>query len=253
MTTYWNQTDNKDCTIYRECKTLHAGVYHLGCVKVKLLDFLENDSIEPGSRLNLSLDITNSSKNVKFDEIRISVNEVQTWASMIPPKHSNSATMTEITKLSKKTLKTWNIQKVVNERTGKTERFVQLHGMSLEVPKITAADRPYGLLRIHHYVQVKLISDGKIINNLRYRFPLVIGGPQMEELPDDHPLHTINKHTRSVSKTLAFGVARTIILITKAAEYVFEKPVKTMKKAKEIDVRPLLASEARPVETLVST
>jgi hypothetical protein len=256
MTISWNQpNNNEECTLYRESKSLRAGVQHLGCVQVKLRNFLENDSIEPGSRLNVSLDITNSSKKVKFDEIRISVNEVQTWASLIQPKHGNNATMTEITKLSKKCLQTWDIEKVVNEQTGKTERFVQLHGMSAEIPKITAEDRPYGLLRIHHYLQVKLISDGKIINNLRFRFPLVIGGPQMKELSDDHPLHTIKKHKRNLSKALAFGVARTIILVTQAFDYAFEKPVKTSKKATDMDGRPLLAREARNVyiETLVST
>lgn len=211
-------------------KTLRAGTMkNLGCVQVQLLNLLEQDSIEPDSTLNLSLDITNSSKSVKFHKIQISVREVQTWTSMIKPKTGNNPTMMEITKLSKQTICDWDIVPIVDKDTGKKQRLVQLHDLKLDIPESTNRDRPYGLLRINHYLQVKLTSDGAIINNLRFRFPLVIGGEQYETIPDDHPIHKIRRGNKSLSKALAYGIARTIIVASQGMEYAFNRPIGAVK------------------------
>mmetsp|Transcript_11319 Transcript_11319/g.18728 ORF Transcript_11319/g.18728 Transcript_11319/m.18728 type:complete len:272 (-) Transcript_11319:139-954(-) len=225
-----NNTNEENVLTQRKSLSVRATghVKALGSVQVRVLDLLEKDAIETDSRFQLSLDITNTSRNVTFDEIRIGINEVQSWASLIQPKHGNTTTMMEVTKLSRRCYTEWDVEHVVNEQTEKTERLVQLHGTSLEIPKCATKDREYGLLRIHHYLQVKLISHSKIVNNLRFRFPLVIGGVQYAAdilPPVDHPLHAINKHTkRNPSKILAYGIARSVIFVTKTAERLFEKP-----------------------------
>lgn len=226
---------------------------NLGCVQVQILNLLEKDTIHPGSKVNLNLDITNSSK-VTFDQVQISVREVQSWSSLIQPKTGNSPTMMETTKLSKEKICNWDIIPIVDESTGKKQRFVQLHDLSIDVPKSASNDRPYGLLRIHHYLQIKLTSDGAIINNLRFRFPLVLGGEQHEIMSDDHPLHKIKRGNKSLSKTLAFGIARTVIVASKAAEFLFDKPIGAVKQGAARKDRPALSrrTQHESVGTIVS-
>lgn len=181
-------------------------------------DFLENDNIQPGSRIPLNVEIANSSASGSFDEIRIRLNEVHSWNSIVSPKYSNSSVMTEVTKLSKKDIRTWTEHVDYRER-----RVIHLDNMSLDIPDTAKCDSDAGLVRIHHVLEVKLISRRYSVDNMRFRFPLVIGGKQYDHvLPRRHAVNYLTK--KKTEQVLADAIAAVVSGITKSAEYWLEDP-----------------------------
>lgn len=197
------QSDN----IYEQTKSLRKRGRKVGRVHTEVLNLLDNDRIEPGSTFQMALRMTNPNEDVSFKEIQISVREVQTWASLIKPKRGNSSTMTEVTKLVDRSCTPLQEETVVHMG----RKVLLLKNINITIPESATCDRKVGLVYVNHYLHIKAISEEIRVKALHFRFPFVIGGPQIENvIPSDHPVLTIAKRT-SPSKALAYSYARSII------------------------------------------
>lgn len=213
--------------IYRQHKPFHSagGIKAVGEgdveVHVDLMPSESNTHIQPGSRIPLNINILNSNPIGKFDEIRIRLIEVLSWSS-ITGQISNAKQYkgfkdiaTEITKLTTKKLSSWP-----EEIDGRQRRVIRLHNMSLDIPQSAKCDQNVGLIRIHHVLEVKLISSGYHVSNMKFRFPLVIGGKQYDgrrALPRHHAINYLNE--KRTEQILADTVAAVVSGITHSAEY----------------------------------
>jgi hypothetical protein len=202
-------------SIFLETKSLRSsrGVGNLGLVEVQVLDVPPMDLVNPDSSFQISLKITNKTRKVIFDEVRVSLKEVKTWASIIPPKHGNNTTRTEMTELA-----SMNYESLEKDTIDYGKRVQLLHNISLDVPENAKCDQELGLVRVHHFLQVKIISHGGTIRDLRFRFPFVIGGAQYKEaVPADHPVNSMKKIRPS--KALANGIAKSTMLLSNSGHY----------------------------------
>eukprot|EP00545_Synedropsis_sp_CCMP1620_P003357 CAMPEP_0119013466 /NCGR_PEP_ID=MMETSP1176-20130426/8464_1 /TAXON_ID=265551 /ORGANISM="Synedropsis recta cf, Strain CCMP1620" /LENGTH=263 /DNA_ID=CAMNT_0006966557 /DNA_START=55 /DNA_END=846 /DNA_ORIENTATION=+ len=200
--------------IYRQHKPfkLAGGVMRIADVEVDV-DLLENDNVQPDSRIPFNVQIANTSQTRDFHEIRIRLNEVHSWSSLVGSStQGDRGIMTEITKLTKKNLHSW-IENI--DHNGR--RVICLNNMSLDIPKTTSCDRNSGLIRVHHVLEVKLISHGYSVDNMRFRFPFVIGGKQYDQaLPQRHAVTYL--HVRHAEEVLADTIAAVVSGITKSAQ-----------------------------------
>lgn len=154
--------------------------------------------------------------SVKFDEIRIRLKETQSWNSIINSKAGNDNFLTETTVLARQRLKCW--EDYVDE-DDPTQRTVELKDVSLEIPEDAVLDREYGLVRVHHFLDIKLVSHGGFVDNLKFKFPVVLGGDQYELVPSNHPVNF--KHQDSIDKILARAIANTVVAVTNTAEHLW--------------------------------
>jgi hypothetical protein len=222
-----------------------GGIMRIGEVEVHV-DLLQSDQIKPGSRIPLNVEIANSSEKGEFDEIRIRLNEVHSWTSIIGPKRgTDSSIMTEVTKLTKKNIRSWTEQIDYRHR-----RVILLDNMSLDVPTIAICDRNSGLVRIHHVLEVKLISHGYSVDNMRFRFPLVIGGKQYDEAsPKRHAVSYLNDiHAEQV---LTDTIAAVVTGITRSAEHLLGDPEQhhTLEHMPEHNTRPILSRQEKLIRS----
>lgn len=178
----------------------------------------EEDSILPGSRVRIDIDITNTNHNIKFDEIRVRVKEVQSWSSITASKVGYNEQVTETSNLTKKNLFQWK------ERLDDTHHYkvIELHKVSLDIPTTASIDQPKGLLRVHHFLQVKLVSYRRQVENLCFRFPLVIGSAQYEVVPADHPANDVQLG----KTTFAEALAGTIGYLASTVDHLLEGPLR---------------------------
>ena len=126
--------------------------------------------------------------------------------------------MAETSNLTKKNLFHWK------EQLDDTYhyRVIELHKVSLDIPTTASIDQPKGLLRVHHFLQVKLVSYRRQVENLCFRFPLVIGGAQYEVVPADHPAND----AKLGKTTFAEALAGTMVYLTSRVDHLLEGPVR---------------------------
>lgn len=214
-----------------------CGTRTLGDVTLQLK--LEDDErILPGSRIRVDVQITNTSLSQSFDEIQIRVKEVHSWSGVTSSKYSSNEQLTETTNLTKKNTVHWT-----ERPDGMERRVIDLKKMSLDIPNTASHDQRKGLVRVYHFLQVKLISTSRCVQNLCFRFPIVLGGEQYQVVPKDHPVNL----TDFGKMTLVDAVAGTVGYVADALDLLWsETPLGKKVEQK----RPSLRKQARPSRQL---
>ena len=213
-------------SVFTQQKAIRAragSVKRLGDIYVQL-NTDEKDQFLSGSTMSLDISITIETRTkVNFDEIRVGLKEIQSWTSLVESKNGNSPLLTETTKLAKETVKDWTERQ---DETNNNRRVIHLKNIELEVPESTSSDREVGLVRVHHFLDIKLISHGRRVGNLNYKFPIVIGGGDQYTIPPDrHPMHI----KQTPDKILAAAIAGAIKKVTRTTDYCLEAPGRAAK------------------------
>lgn len=213
-------------SVFTQQKAIRAragSVKRLGDIYVQL-NTDEKDQFLSGSTMSLDISITIETRTkVNFDEIRVGLKEIQSWTSLVESKNGNSPLLTETTKLAKETVKDWTERQ---DETNNNRRVIHLKNIELKVPESTSSDREVGLVRVHHFLDIKLISHGRRVGNLNYKFPIVIGGGDQYTIPPDrHPMHI----KQTPDKILAAAIAGAIKKVTRTTDYCLEAPGRAAK------------------------
>ena len=219
-------TEKASDSVFTQQKAIRAragAVKRLGDIYVQL-NADEKDQFLSGSTMSLDISITIETRTeVKFDEIRVGLKEIQSWTSLVESKNGNSPLLTETTKLAKETVEDWT---ELPDETNNNRRSIHLKNIELEVPDSTSSDREVGLVRVHHFLDIKLISHGRRVGNLNYKFPIVIGGGDQYTIPPDrHPMHI----KQTPDKILAAAIAGAIKKVTRTTDYCLEAPGRAAK------------------------
>ena len=213
-------------SVFTQQKAIRAragSVKRLGDIYVQL-NTDEKDQFLSGSTMSLDISITIETRTkVNFDEIRVGLKEIQSWTSLVEFKNGNSPLLTETTKLAKETVKDWTERQ---DETNNNRRVIHLKNIELEVPESTSSDREVGLVRVHHFLDIKLISHGRRVGNLNFKFPIVIGGGDQYTIPPDHhPMHI----KQTPDKILAAAIAGAIKKVIRTTDYCLEAPGRAAK------------------------
>ena len=211
-------------TQHKAIRVRAGAVKRLGDICVQL-NADEKNQFLSGSTMSLDISITIDTRTeVKFDEIRVGLKEIQSWTSLVEFKNGNSPLLTETTKLAKETVEDWTEHP--DETNNNNRRGIHLKNIELEVPESTSSDREVGLVRVHHFLGIKLISHGRRVGNLNYKFPIVIGGGDQYTIPPDrHPMHI----KQTPDKILAAAIAGAIKKVTRTTDYCLEAPGRAAK------------------------
>jgi len=219
-------TEKASDSVFTQQKAIRAragAVKRLGDIYVQL-NADEKDQFLSGSTMSLDISITIETRTeVKFDEIRVGLKEIQSWTSLVESKNGNSPLLTETTKLAKETVEDWT---ELPDETNNNRRSIHLKNIELEVPDSTSSDREVGLVRVHHFLDIKLISHGRRVGNLNFKFPIVIGGGDQYTIPPDHhPMHI----KQTPDKILAATIAGAIKKVIRTTDYCLEAPGRAAK------------------------
>lgn len=196
-----------------------------GSVRQRLGDIIcqfnlkEDELLEPGTTMPVNVMIKvvpGKHHSVKFDEIRVRLKETHSWNSIINSKAGNDNFLTETKVLAREQLTCWEDH---IDEDDPTNRTVELNDVELEIPEDAVPDREYGLVRVHHFLDIKLVSKGGLVDNLKFKFPVVIGGDQYDLMPSNHPMNFKNQD--SVDKIMARGIANTVMAVTNTAEHLW--------------------------------
>mmetsp|Transcript_8803 Transcript_8803/g.14624 ORF Transcript_8803/g.14624 Transcript_8803/m.14624 type:complete len:210 (+) Transcript_8803:165-794(+) len=174
----------------------------LGTVQVTL-QLPEGETFQPGATLPIDAEIRRSCRyNCAFDEIRVRLHEVLSYAS------SPGVVVTESTKLLKRNIRT-------NQKRKTKSGVIDLKEIPLAIPLKARCDGKMGFVRISHVLEIKLMSRGMTVENMTFKFPFVIGRSQKYKImPDNHACYQPRKSMRHSTRSQRLLLAQSDITAT---------------------------------------
>lgn len=171
---------------FNQRKVIHgARKDKLGTVQVSI-ELPENDQdCEPDKMLPMDVDIRHCCRGggkLSFDEVQVRLNEVRAY-TCIEKAGRRRKFNSETDKLVKKMVR------CKNQSKSGPNGILKLKQLQLDIPKTALVDGNAHGVHVHHYVEITLMSTGRFVENLKFLFPIKLGGKQYKSSPDNHPVY----------------------------------------------------------------